>query len=350
MQGSHAPLHGAHWLALRIPRPAPSLPPRCARGERSQPLRKAQPLRRICRLSRCCSRAVVLACPCFLVTTAGLGGCTLSPLRVRLLPRVCGLPAAPNPRTSASSARVVSFACVFVSGFSPSCLRFSSAGLAGARPSLRRSSRVPARFLPPRSAVVRSAPSKASRPPLRFGLRSLRSLGRAVASCGRVFVRAGSLRSPARPLPRPRPPFFIALRAVLRLPAARRSRGFPPFGCAAHPLAIGCPASLSSSPLVAPAGAPRCVRALRALRLVLVSSASCVLARFACALPPRCGVPCRATRGIPAPCRECPWGLRLVLPLGLGRSSAPALWGSASCGFGGVLLVGLPPQTPLFVR
>lgn len=255
-------------VALRIPRPAPSLPPRCARGERSRPVRCARPPRRFCRLSRCCSRAVVLACPCLLVTTAGLGGFTPSPLRVRLLPRVLGCPEASKPRTSASGARLVSFACVFISGLSPSRLRFSSAGLAGAPAPLRRSSRVPARFLPPRSRVARCSRSKRSRPSLRFGLRSLRSLGRAVASCGRVLVRAASLRSAAFSRPRPRPPFFIALRAVLRLPAARRSRVFPRLGVAALALAVGCPASLSSARLVAPAGAPRCARALRALRRV----------------------------------------------------------------------------------
>lgn len=254
--------------ALRIPRPAPSLPPRCARGERSRPVRCARPPRRFCRLSRCCSRDVVLACPCLLKTTAVLGGFTPSPLRVRLLPRVLGCPEAPNPRTSASGARLVSFAGVFISGLTPSCLRFSSAGLAGSPAPLRRSSRVPARFLPPRSAVARCSRSMASRPPLRFGLRSLRSLGRAVASCGRVLVRAASQGSAAFSRPRPRPPFFIALRAVLRLPAARRSRGFPRLGVAALALAVGCPASLSSARLVAPAGAPRCARALRAMRLV----------------------------------------------------------------------------------
>lgn len=312
--------------ALRIPRPAPSLPPRCARGERSRPPRKARPPRRFCRLSRCCSRAVVLACPCILVTTAGFCGFTPSPLRVRLLPRVLGCPEAPKPRTSASGARLVSFACVCVSGLWPSRLRFSSAGLAGAPAPLRRSSRGPARFLPPRSAVARCSRSKASRPPLRFGLRSLRSLGRAVASCGRVLVRAASLRSAARSRPRPRPPFFIALRAVLRLPAARRSRGCPLLGLAALPLAIGCPASLSSSSLVAPAGAPRCARALRAFRRVWVCYAFCVLARFACALPPRRGGLCRASLGISAPCRECRGGLRIVLQFGHGRASAPFLW------------------------
>ena len=142
-------------VALRIPRPAPSLPPRCARGERSRPVRCARPPRRFCRLSRCCSRAVVLACPCLLVTTAGLGGCTRSPLRVQLLPRVCGLPAAPNPRMPASSARVVSFAGVFHGVFQPPALRFA--------PRQRAPSGAGSGALKPRSPVARYSRSKGSR-------------------------------------------------------------------------------------------------------------------------------------------------------------------------------------------
>ena len=204
-----------------------------------------------------------------------------------------------------------------VSGVYARALRFAlgSLGRGPARPRPRL--RVPARCarspLPP---LGRSAPSFRSRPSLWSGLRSLCSLGRAVLS-GRPFAafRSGqSLRS--RPLLQAAtgaPPVFLLAPLALASP-----RGSPLLSqsCYARMLV-----AFSSSALLAPAGAPRC-------GLAPLGLAPCVLTRYACALPPRCGGSCPRSSGIPAVCRECGGGGWVV---------AGFLW----------FLLGLPPQAPL---
>lgn len=164
-----------------------------------------------------------------------------------------------------------------------------------------------------------SSPARqGSRPPLRFGLRSLRSLGRAVAPLRAVVFMPGRIRSPAFCRPPAWSPLSCSLRSRLRLPAARRfcrDRG-------ALSLRSNAPQALqtlSSSALLAPAGAPRCA-------LASFTLPPRVLARYACALPPRVGGSWLPAVAIPYARLESLAGLRVSCRSSRAlRGCAPAL-------------------------
>ena len=218
-------------------------------------------------------------------------------------------------------ARLVSFAGCVLRPCGGAALRFSPrlGGRSGA------CSLPPKRLLGSPPLCARGFPSPRS---LRSRLRSLRSLGALVAPVG-----AGLGVPPRLPLGSPLP--HPAPRPLGCRFSARSARA------CASPRLVALPAvGLSSSALLAPAGAPRC--ALPALAL-----ARLVLAPFGCALPPRVGVPCLPAVGIPDACLECKGGFAMLGGSSSGAYPSPP---SGARVYDCLLwyLLGLPPQTLTF--
>lgn len=152
---------------------------------------------------------------------------------------------------------------------------------------------------------------------------------------GRVSgCRLGSLWGRLCRIPRPVPAGAVFMLAPLALAPPRGSPLRSRSGCAQTL------SSLSSSALLAPAGAPRCA-------LPALAPAGRVLAPCGCALPPRVGVPCLPAVGIPDARLECKGGFAVLGGSSSGAYPSPP---SGARVYAGLLwyLLGLPPQTLLF--